>query len=152
MHHHIFVRTPVVKSSMKFRKSIGIPAVFFIFWISKLLIDLKWTEKFCDGFILMWHNHFNSIYIKYQCLEILSFLKILKFPVEFLSLNSVWTISNVDLHSSKTPSKSCFCYLVKFLTILYLFILFIFKKNWRFLHPNKIYDSESEGHEEEHRQ
>ena len=40
----------------------------------------------------------------------------------------MWRISNVDLHSSKARSKSCFCYLAKFLTILYLFILFIFKK------------------------
>ena len=51
---------------------------------------------------------------------------------------------------SKTDSKNCFCYLVKFFTaILYLLILLIFKKILRFFHPNEAHGNESEHHEEE---
>ena len=140
MHHEVFVRTPIVKSSsVRFRKFIGATAVFLSFESPSYRFIYNKLEQFCDGFILMWHNHFNSISIKHQCPKKLSFLKTLGFQSKKVSILTRFSckvifskikkyviyllrvITDVDLHFSKTPSKSCFCYLIKFLTgVLYL--------------------------------
>ena len=72
------------------------------------------------------------------------FSKIKKFVTYLLR-----AIFNIDLHFLKTPSKSCFCYLVKFVRILYVLILFIFLKKIGLLHQNEAHDSEFEYHEKE---
>lgn len=129
MHHYVFARTPIVKSSMKFRNTC---CLFF-------LLNLQVTDcskvnqkrfamvSFLCGIIISTSSMSNVYVHLYQCRKKMSVLKILRFQVEFLKSYINLEFNFLQRFFSNTPSKSCFCYLVKFLTaILHLLILFIF--------------------------
>ena len=134
---------------MKLRKFTGKPALFHLLnlqvtdWLNMNQKSSVMVSFLCGMIIstpTMSNTNVSKNWISWKCWGFrLSFLRqaailtIISFKVFFSKIKKCVTyllraIFNIDLHFLKTPSKSCFCYLVKFVKILYVLILFIFLK------------------------